>query len=44
MYVLILLVIADKCIAELSRDLEQNASNLGEHIKMCFGSSWRDTL
>ncbi|KAF8077359.1 hypothetical protein N665_1043s0004 [Sinapis alba] len=36
--------IKDKCMVELSQNLDQNVSNLGEHIKMSFGSSWRDTL
>ncbi|KFK37152.1 hypothetical protein AALP_AA4G220000 [Arabis alpina] len=36
--------IKDKCVVELSQNLEQNVSNLGEHIKMCYGSSWRETL
>lgn len=38
------MLIADKCIAELSQRLEQDVSNLGEHIKMSYGSSWRETL
>lgn len=29
---------------ELSQELEQDVSNLGEHIKMSYGSSWRETL
>ncbi|CAG7873843.1 unnamed protein product [Brassica rapa] len=36
--------IKDKCVVELSEKLDQNVSNLGEHIKMCCGSSWRETL
>ncbi|ESQ53039.1 hypothetical protein EUTSA_v10017033mg [Eutrema salsugineum] len=36
--------IKDKCIVELSQRLEQNVSNLGEHIKMSYGSSWRESL
>ncbi|KAG2290278.1 hypothetical protein Bca4012_028671 [Brassica carinata] len=36
--------IKDKCVVELSEKLDQNVSNLGEHIKMCYGSSWRETL
>ncbi|KAL0844802.1 hypothetical protein Bca101_018048 [Brassica carinata] len=33
----------DKCIVELSRGLDQNVSNLGEHIKKSLGSSRRET-
>ncbi|CAH8356905.1 unnamed protein product [Eruca vesicaria subsp. sativa] len=36
--------IKDKFIVELSQKLDQNVSNLGEHIKMCYGTSWRETL
>ncbi|KAJ4892216.1 Uncharacterized protein Rs2_31964 [Raphanus sativus] len=36
--------IKDKCVVELSQKLDQNVSNLGEHIKMAYGSSWRETL
>ncbi|CAH2058256.1 unnamed protein product [Thlaspi arvense] len=36
--------IKDKCIVELSQSLERDVSNLGEHIKMSCGSSWRETL
>ncbi|XAR71120.1 hypothetical protein NMG60_11028239 [Bertholletia excelsa] len=36
--------ITDKCILELSQGLAQNASNLGEHIKASFGSSWKEVL
>ncbi|KAJ0258422.1 U3 containing 90S pre-ribosomal complex subunit [Hirschfeldia incana] len=36
--------IKDKCVVELSQKLDQNVSNLGEHIKMSFGSEWRETL
>lgn len=35
---------ADKCIVELSQNLDQDVSNLGEHIKKSYGSSWRKTL
>ncbi|VVB03194.1 unnamed protein product [Arabis nemorensis] len=36
--------IKDKCIVELSQNLDQNVSNLGEHLKMSYGSSWRESL
>ncbi|CAN8286710.1 unnamed protein product [Cochlearia groenlandica] len=36
--------IKDKCVVELSESLEQDVNNLGDHIKMCCGSSWRETL
>ncbi|KAL0862096.1 hypothetical protein Bca101_041214 [Brassica carinata] len=36
--------IKDKCMVELSQKLDQNVSNLGEHIKLSVGSSWRETL
>ncbi|KAL1191145.1 hypothetical protein V5N11_014211 [Cardamine amara subsp. amara] len=36
--------IKDKCIVELSQNMDQDVSNLGEHIKMSYGSSWRKTL
>lgn len=29
---------------ELPLGLEQDASNLGEHLKIAFGSSWEDEL
>ncbi|KAG5530980.1 hypothetical protein RHGRI_025807 [Rhododendron griersonianum] len=35
---------ADKCILELSRGTDQSASNLGEHMKAAFGSSWKEVL
>ncbi|KAF7133448.1 hypothetical protein RHSIM_Rhsim09G0036800 [Rhododendron simsii] len=35
---------ADKCILELSRGMDQSASNLGEHMKAAFGSSWKEVL
>lgn len=37
-------MIADTCIVELSQRLDQDVSNLGEHIKLSCGSSWRETL
>ncbi|AEC10210.1 unnamed protein product [Arabidopsis thaliana] len=36
--------IKDTCIVELSQGLDQDVSNLGEHIKLSCGSSWRETL
>ncbi|KAL0720546.1 hypothetical protein Bca4012_035145 [Brassica carinata] len=36
--------IKEKCMVELSQKLDQNVSNLGEHIKLSVGSSWRETL
>ncbi|KAG5531000.1 hypothetical protein RHGRI_025826 [Rhododendron griersonianum] len=34
----------NKCILELSRGMDQSASNLGEHMKAAFGSSWKEVL
>ncbi|XP_023639828.1 protein CMSS1 isoform X2 [Capsella rubella] len=36
--------IKDTCVVELSQRLAQDVSNLGEHIKLSCGSSWRETL
>ncbi|XP_052206575.1 uncharacterized protein LOC127810972 [Diospyros lotus] len=36
--------IDDRCILELSQGLDQSASNLGEHMKTAFGSSWKEVL
>ena len=35
---------ADKCILELSQGLDQSTSNLGDHVKAAFGSSWKEVL
>ncbi|GMH29118.1 hypothetical protein Nepgr_030961 [Nepenthes gracilis] len=34
----------DTCILKLSEELNQDASNLGEHMKAAFGSSWKEVL
>ncbi|KAL8094797.1 hypothetical protein AgCh_036348 [Apium graveolens] len=34
----------DSCIAELPKELAQDASNLSEHMKTAFGQSWRHEL
>ncbi|XP_077250212.1 U3 containing 90S pre-ribosomal complex subunit [Tasmannia lanceolata] len=34
----------DTCILELSQDLNQDAGNLGKHLKATFGISWREVL
>ncbi|KAL6970851.1 hypothetical protein U1Q18_030532 [Sarracenia purpurea var. burkii] len=36
--------IKDKCILELSQGFDQSASNLGDHMKAAFGSSWKEVL
>ncbi|KAG7570273.1 Protein Cms1 [Arabidopsis thaliana x Arabidopsis arenosa] len=36
--------IKETCIVELSQRLDQDVGNLGEHIKLSCGSSWRETL
>ncbi|PSS35705.1 Chitinase-like protein [Actinidia chinensis var. chinensis] len=36
--------INDKCILELSQGLDQSTSNLGDHVKAAFGSSWKEIL
>ncbi|XP_057487085.1 protein CMS1 isoform X2 [Actinidia eriantha] len=36
--------INDKCILELSQGLDQSTSNLGDHVKAAFGSSWKEVL
>ncbi|GFY81648.1 hypothetical protein Acr_01g0014560 [Actinidia rufa] len=33
-----------KCILELSQGLNQITSNLGDHVKAAFGSSWKEVL
>ncbi|KAF7144453.1 hypothetical protein RHSIM_Rhsim04G0094000 [Rhododendron simsii] len=35
---------AEKCILELSQGMDLSASNLGEHMKAAFGSSWKEVL
>ena len=35
---------ADKCILKLSQGLDQSTSNLGDHVKAAFGSSWKEVL
>lgn len=34
----------DKSILELSQGMDQSASNLSEHMKAAFGSSWKEVL
>lgn len=35
---------SDTCIAEPSQDANQDVQNLGKHMKVAFGSSWKETL
>ncbi|CAM8914886.1 unnamed protein product [Rhodiola kirilowii] len=36
--------ITENCIVKLPLGLDQDASNLGEHMKIAFGSSWEEEL
>ncbi|KAJ4723030.1 Protein CMSS1 [Melia azedarach] len=36
--------IKDSCILELSESLNQDAKTLGKHMKVAFGSSWKEVL
>ncbi|GAB2298098.1 hypothetical protein Dimus_032170 [Dionaea muscipula] len=34
----------DTCVVELCKGLDQDASNLGKHMKYAFGTSWKEVL